>query len=90
MTRALIAMAGLFAFALAAGAAEIHVAVDGKDANPGTLSAPLRTVRRAAELADGSPVRIDADHFGRKRNASSPTPGPFESPGPGRLALKIR
>jgi alpha-N-arabinofuranosidase len=42
------------------------------------------------EQADGSPIRIDRDFFGKKRNASGPTPGPFESPGTGRLDLKLR
>ena len=42
------------------------------------------------ELADGSPVRIDRDYFGKTRPASGPTPGPFESPGTGPLELKVR
>jgi alpha-L-arabinofuranosidase len=42
------------------------------------------------EHADGSPIRIDRDYFGRKRRASGPTPGPFESPGTGPLELKVR
>ena len=33
---------------------EIHVAVDGADENAGTAQAPLRTISRAAELADAS------------------------------------
>ncbi len=41
------------------------------------------------EQADGSPLRIDTDYFGRKRNASNPTPGPFEAPGAGPLKLKV-
>jgi alpha-N-arabinofuranosidase len=41
------------------------------------------------EQADGSPIRIDTDYFGKKRNASNPTPGPFEAPGSGPLRLKI-
>jgi alpha-N-arabinofuranosidase len=42
------------------------------------------------EHPNGSPYRIDADVFGKKRNASNPTPGPFEAPGPGPLKLKVR
>ena len=42
------------------------------------------------EQADGKAVRIDVDFFGNKRNASNPTPGPFEAPGEGRLKLKVR
>jgi hypothetical protein len=41
------------------------------------------------ENADGSPVKIDADYFGRKRDISHPTPGPFEIPGRGELKLKV-
>ena len=41
------------------------------------------------EQADGTPIRIDLDYFGKKRNASNPTPGPFEAPGTGPLKLKI-
>ena len=42
------------------------------------------------ERADGTPYRIDVDFFGWKRNASNPTPGPFETPGTGPLKLKVR
>ncbi len=41
------------------------------------------------ENADGSPLKIDTDYFGKKRNAASPTPGPFENPGQGELNLKL-
>jgi alpha-N-arabinofuranosidase len=42
------------------------------------------------EQADGSPIRVEADFFGRKRDPADPTPGPFEAPGPGPLELKLR
>ena len=42
------------------------------------------------EQADGSPIRINTDYFGKKRNESNPTPGPFENPGTGPIKLKIR
>jgi alpha-N-arabinofuranosidase len=42
------------------------------------------------ENADGSPVKIDGDYFGGKRHQTQPSPGPFESPGTGRLTLKVR
>ncbi len=38
----------------------------------------------------GAPVRVDEDFFGRKRDGSNPTPGPFEAPGEGRIVLKVR
>lgn len=41
------------------------------------------------ENADGSPVKIDGDYFGGKRNQTKPSPGPFESPGTGPLTLKV-
>jgi hypothetical protein len=43
----------------------------------------------AYENADGSPVEIDADYFGKKRNPNAPTPGPFENPGPSELRIKV-
>ena len=41
------------------------------------------------ERADGSPVRIDKDYFGRTRKASNPFPGPFQSPGEGKQEFKV-
>lgn len=42
------------------------------------------------EQPDGAPISINTDYFGRSRNESNPTPGPFENPGQGILKLKIR
>jgi len=44
----------------------------------------------AYENADGSPLTIDTDYFGKKRNKANPTPGPFENLGPSPLILKVR
>jgi alpha-N-arabinofuranosidase len=41
------------------------------------------------ENADGSPLTVDTDYFGKKRHKTNPTPGPFERPGTGQLALKV-
>ncbi len=41
------------------------------------------------ENPDGSPVTVDADYFGEKRNATKPTAGPFENPGASGLRLKV-
>jgi alpha-N-arabinofuranosidase len=41
------------------------------------------------ENADGSPIRIDTDYFGKKRKAGNPFPGPFEFPATGRQTLKV-
>jgi alpha-N-arabinofuranosidase len=41
------------------------------------------------EQSDGKPLCINTDYFGRSRNESNPTPGPFENPGAGGLRLKV-
>ncbi|HEY5913069.1 MAG TPA: right-handed parallel beta-helix repeat-containing protein [Verrucomicrobiae bacterium] len=42
----------------------------------------------AYENADGSPLTISTDYFGKKRKQSSPTPGPIENLGTGSRALR--
>jgi hypothetical protein len=44
---------------------------------------------QAYENPNGSPLEIDTDYFGKKRNEANPTAGPFENPGDGKLALKV-
>jgi alpha-N-arabinofuranosidase len=39
--------------------------------------------------ADGSPLAVDRDYFGKTRDRSRPTPGPFERPGTGDLKLPV-
>lgn len=56
MRRFLITIAAVVALATNARAAEFHVAVSGQDTHPGTPAAPLRTVQRAAELAQPGDV----------------------------------
>ena len=56
MRKAALSLAGVIALAIVAQAAEFHVAVDGKDSNPGTRAAPLRTIQRAADLAQPGDV----------------------------------
>lgn len=41
------------------------------------------------EQADGSPIHVSSDYFGKGRSNSNPTPGPFENPGNGDLVLKV-
>jgi alpha-N-arabinofuranosidase len=43
----------------------------------------------AFENADGSPLRIDTDYLGRKRNEQNPFPGPFEVVRGGHQILKV-
>ena len=41
------------------------------------------------ERPNGTPVRIDTDYSGRKRNPASPFLGPFECPIGGRQSIRI-
>jgi hypothetical protein len=41
------------------------------------------------ENPDGSPLKIDADYFGKPRNPANPAPGPFANPGTGAQTLKV-
>lgn len=43
----------------------------------------------AYENPDGSPITIDTDFLGKKRNKQNPTAGPFENPETGEIILKI-
>ncbi len=41
------------------------------------------------ENADGTPLKVDTDYFGKQRSKTKPTAGPFENPGSGDLRLKL-
>jgi len=41
------------------------------------------------ENADGTPLKINTDYFGKKRNVANPFPGPFENAGNGTVTLKV-
>jgi alpha-N-arabinofuranosidase len=41
------------------------------------------------ENPDGSPLAVDIDFFGKRRDGTTPTPGPFEKPGAGPVVLKV-
>ena len=43
----------------------------------------------AFENADGSPLRLDTDFLGTRRDDNNPSPGPFESPGNGRVDIEV-
>jgi alpha-N-arabinofuranosidase len=43
----------------------------------------------AYENPDGTPLKVDTDYFGKKRNEADPSAGPFENPGEGKLMLKV-
>ena len=55
----------------------------------GKLLGQARVTRMGYENPDGSPVILDIDYFGHKRNMDNPFPGPFEDPGTGALVLKV-
>jgi len=73
MGKASITFAGIFALVIATNATEIYVAARGKDSNPGTAAAPLRTIQRAADLAQ--PGDIITVHEGIYRERISPPRG---------------
>jgi alpha-N-arabinofuranosidase len=73
MKIAAITLAGIIALAVAAHAAEFHVAPSGKDADPGSQAAPLRTIQRAAELAQ--PGDVITVHEGVYRERIAPPRG---------------
>lgn len=71
---ALLACAALLAMPpCAIRAAELHVATTGKDDNPGTQAAPLRTIQRAADLAQ--PGDVITVHEGVYRERIAPPRG---------------
>ncbi len=53
------------------------------------LLGKAKVSRLPYENADGFPVVIDVDYFGKKRDRANPTAGPFEKLGPGEVKLKI-
>jgi len=73
MTNKLIHFISAAAFATVVHAAEFHVAVSGNDANPGTESAPIRTIQQAASLAQ--PGDVITVHAGVYRERISPPRG---------------
>jgi alpha-N-arabinofuranosidase len=42
------------------------------------------------ENADGTPLKVSTDFFGKNRSRSKPTPGPFEKPGTGVVTLDLK
>ncbi len=73
MKKSITAVVGVILLAVAGCATEIHVAVTGKDTNPGTVTAPLRTIQRAADLAQ--PGDVITVHEGVYRERVSPPRG---------------
>ena len=73
MTRAVIEFLGAVLIASTVCAADFHVAPKGNDSDPGTQTAPLRTIQRAADLAQ--PGDVITVHKGVYRERIAPPRG---------------
>ena len=73
MWKTVIALAGIVALVVSVCGTEIHVATNGKDSNSGTKASPLRTIQRAADLAQ--PGDVITVHEGVYRERVSPPRG---------------
>jgi alpha-L-arabinofuranosidase len=73
MRRTVIYLACAFGLATAVHATEFHVAPNGNDSNPGSQRAPLRTIQRAADLAQ--PGDLITVHGGVYRERVNPPRG---------------
>ena len=73
MRKALALFVVFVGLAISASAAEIHVALKGRDSNPGTPAAPLRTIQRAADLT--LPGDVITVHAGVYRERIAPPRG---------------
>ncbi|MBI5819941.1 MAG: DUF1565 domain-containing protein [Verrucomicrobia bacterium] len=73
MKRTIIALCGAVTLAVTVQAAEFHIASNGNDTNPGAKTAPLRTIQRAAELAQ--PGDVITVHEGVYRERINPPRG---------------
>jgi alpha-N-arabinofuranosidase len=71
--RALGCLLGVIALTITGLAAEFHVATSGNDHNPGTKTAPLRTIQRAADRA--RPGDVITVHAGTYRERVDPPRG---------------
>jgi alpha-N-arabinofuranosidase len=73
MKRTALALVGAVVLATTLHAAELHVATSGQDSNPGSQAAPLRTIQRAADLAQ--PGDVITVHEGVYRERITPPRG---------------
>ena len=53
------------------------------------LLGKTRVPNLSYENADGTPLKIDTDYFGKKRNVANPFPGPFENASRGKVTMKV-
>jgi alpha-N-arabinofuranosidase len=73
MKRTALVLVGAVVLATTLHAAELHVATSGNDSNPGSQAAPLRTIQRAADLAQ--PGDVITVHEGVYRERIAPPRG---------------
>ncbi|HID78689.1 MAG TPA: DUF1565 domain-containing protein [Planctomycetaceae bacterium] len=53
------------------------------------LLGKARLPKQGYTRPDGRPLKIDADYFGRARNATNPAPGPLARPKPGTWDIQV-
>ncbi len=69
MKSTLLALLGIALISTQAVATEFHVAMDGNDTQPGNKNTPLRTIQRAAELAQpGDTITVHAGVYRERVN----------------------
>jgi hypothetical protein len=78
------------------GAVLLHITLDGawiteknRDLVTSELLGRAKIPNLPYMLPDATPVRIDTDYFGNRRNESNPAPGPFELAEYGKIELEI-
>src|SRR5512147_1449115 len=65
----IVLVAAVLASTSSLEAVELHVAINGNDSNPGTAAAPLRTIQRAADLAQpGDTITVHAGVYRERIN----------------------
>jgi hypothetical protein len=75
--------------------AYLHLTWERVMRNPATVLVTTELLGKARitgfpyENPDRSPVKVQRDYFGRTRNTTHPTPGPFENLGEGETKLKV-
>jgi alpha-N-arabinofuranosidase len=73
----------------------LHITINedqGKVINPlvtTKLLGKAEVTQAPFENYDGKILTIDTDYFGKKRDLKNPASGPFETPGNGRMTLKV-
>jgi len=53
------------------------------------LLGKARVPNLSYENADGTPLKVDTDYFGKKRNVTNPFPGPFEIVSKRKVTMKV-